>query len=357
MLLELITTNPAEENSNYLVVESRDNGLMREFSRNINDDMVRAIFRDVATKIESPHSTVFTLKEQYENFAAGHINQLTVFALISPSIFDGFGSVNVLAANVEDSNMLRYWKKQTIQPVQFHRGNKLLSQLRYAVHPNGDTLDIYYALERPWSKTIRDKVITPNQPIRTVQEWAEFMAADTLKNCPFVYMVNKDFEAKLFSHERVVHILGDGRREQLPNTTHGLNQYQSFNNVAVFSALNPPPSHYRFLAEIAGIDPDEVKAAGMRQSVYQAAMRISLRNPDNRDAKRVVVMDKPTAEFLQKLCHGSRTHKLNTIDLDAAIDAATKKEGRPKKWANEAEKRAANAQRMRAKRAAKKLKK
>jgi hypothetical protein len=41
-----------------------------------------------------------------------------------------------------------------------------------------------------------------------------------------------------------------------------------------------------------------VRRAGYWQAVYQAAMRISLRNPDDTNRKAVVVMDRATADWL-----------------------------------------------------------
>ena len=54
---------------------------------------------------------------------------------------------------------------------------------------------------------------------------------------PFLWLGNKDLPDDY---------MGDGIR--LPNQPHGLNAYQHINNCVVVSALNPNPSHFKFLA-------------------------------------------------------------------------------------------------------------
>jgi hypothetical protein len=51
-------------------------------------------------------------------------------------------------------------------------------------------------------------------------------------------MGNKDLGESFFSQPGA---------EKLPNTPHGLNNYQHVHNVVVLSALNPPPTHFYFM--------------------------------------------------------------------------------------------------------------
>ena len=91
---------------------------------------------------------------------------------------------------------------------------------------------------------------------------------------------------------------------RLPNSPHGLNQYQSIHNVAILSALNPTPAHFGFLAKM-GVDSDAVHTANYRYTVYQALMRCSARNPLDQNAKNIVVMDRATADWLALLFPGA----------------------------------------------------
>ncbi len=104
----------------------------------------------------------------------------------------------------------------------------------------------------------------------------------------FAWMGNKDLGDGLF---------GKAACTRLPNTSHGLNDYKHLHDAVLLSALNPPPAHFFFLSSI-GIDSNAVRTALYRQQLYQAACRISLRNPSDTHAKLVVVPDRSTAEWL-----------------------------------------------------------
>ena len=94
-----------------------------------------------------------------------------------------------------------------------------------------------------------------------------------------------------------------GRGNRLPNSPFGLNPYQHLHHAVILSALNPPPAHFSFL-DALGFNSREVKRAGYWQSCYQAAMRISLRNPDDSNPKTVIVMDRATAEWMSSMFPG-----------------------------------------------------
>ena len=127
--------------------------------------------------------------------------------------------------------------------------------------------------------------------------------AKTFENDDFVWMGNKDTPDSIFG----------GRGHRLPNSPHGLNHYQHIHNVAVLSALNPPPAHFAFL-DALGFDSREVKRAGYWQAVYQAVMRGSPRNPEDMYPKTVIVMDRATADWLASMFPGCAVEALGGID-------------------------------------------
>lgn len=97
---------------------------------------------------------------------------------------------------------------------------------------------------------------------------------------------------------------------RLPNSPHGLNDFQQFHNVVVLSALNPPPTHFSFM-DTLGISGEALKTAHYRSAVYQAVMRGSIRNPNDLTPKTVIVMDRPTAHWLADCFPGARVEQLN----------------------------------------------
>ena len=145
-------------------------------------------------------------------------------------------------------------------------------------------------------------------------------------------MGNKDLPDDLFRQQG----------ERLPNSPHGLNQFQHVHNVAVLSALNPPPAHFSFLAAL-GLNSAEVKRACYWQAVYQAVMRSSVRNPADTTPKTVVVMDRATADWLAAMFPGCSVARLAGI----ASLPAKGKAGRPRKHLCDADRKAAHRDRYR----------
>jgi hypothetical protein len=153
---------------------------------------------------------------------------------------------------------------------------------------------------------------------------------------PFVWMGNKGLPDNLFT----------GQAQRLPNSPHGLNCFQNIHNVAVLSALNPPPAHFAFL-ESTGLDGAEVRRACYQQAVYQALMRISVRNPKDRTPKTAIVMDRATADWLADLFPGCVVQPLDGL----AAMPAKGKGGRPRKYLCDADRKAAYRDRIRDERA------
>jgi hypothetical protein len=96
----------------------------------------------------------------------------------------------------------------------------------------------------------------------------------------------------------------------LPHSPHGLNCFQHIHNAAVLPALNPSPALYGFLDEIAHLNSDDVRQAVYHEAVYQAAGRISTRNPADRTPKHLVVADRAAAEALAELYPGADVVRL-----------------------------------------------
>ncbi|MEJ1935055.1 hypothetical protein WDZ92_33065 [Nostoc sp. NIES-2111] len=194
------------------------------------------------------------------------------------------------------------------------------SQLRYMEHLGGDQLTIYHFGLSDWSKALRDKKVSGTKMLDAVA--ARIRAL--FPQGRFLWMANKDAPNSLFAD-----VPGTQR---LPNAPHGLNTFQTFQHVVILSALNPSPSAFGLMNEL-GVSSDVLKTATYRHPVYQAVMRGALRDPTNTDPKSVVVMDRPTAEWLSGLFPGSTVIQLDGLPPDMTTP---KKRGRPKKHANPA---------------------
>lgn len=114
--------------------------------------------------------------------------------------------------------------------------------------------------------------------------------------------------------------------KRLPNKPHGLNSFAEFDDIVFLSSLNPPTDHFRFL-QSRGIHGGEVRAFTYFAEAYQAIMRTSIRTPDNRQPKRILVPDRALAEYLHDVFPGSRIEKL---DIGITEDVP-KMRGRPRR--------------------------
>jgi hypothetical protein len=295
---------------------------LEAMARNSNDDDVLDLFQSFARRLLSDHFETYLLSSQWMNLVNGdgEIRRLTSHALLQPSFFLGFKQVVLLGACFEETLLNLLWPRQGVRFKPF----KL--PLRYTQHGNGDLLRILYVTDEPWSKSIRDRQASehPGSVLDVVLDRCKTSLGDR----PFIWMGNKDLSGGVFGVSNAI---------RLPNSPHGLNEFQHVHNVVVLSALNPSPSHFAFL-ESRGVDGEAVRTAGYRQAVYQAVMRSSLRDPNDRTTKTVVVMDRDTAEWLALKFRGSTIAVLGGTPLGPV----RKRPGRPRIHATAAERKAAH---------------
>jgi hypothetical protein len=278
---------------------------LRKIARNTSGDEVYKLFEGLAYRLNSNDWQVFSLQSQYQALIAGqNSGKLITYSLLKPSIFAGFEEVVIAGACIEDTMLYRLWTDQGVRlrPVN----DDLRQTLRYDQHANGHLITILYATEEEWSKTFRDKQVEVEQQSVKLLDRIVTCVGNAMGDEPFLWMANKDLKADIFADKP--------RAERLPNSPHGLNEYQSFHNVAVLSALNPPPAHFHFMGD-HGINGGEIKTAHYRSAVYQAVMRCSIRNPSDQTPKRVIVMDRVTAEWLADLFPGAAVEPLTGMGV------------------------------------------
>jgi hypothetical protein len=76
--------------------------------------------------------------------------------------------------------------------VIFLEDTGLAESLRFKKHPNGHLVEIYYGIERRWSKSVRDR-----EDRRLLKEIAG-AAADLMHGDRFAWVANKDVPGGLF---------------------------------------------------------------------------------------------------------------------------------------------------------------
>jgi hypothetical protein len=292
---------PNLADNRYVRAVPKDHAKLERMARNKRGDQVWDIFQQFADILLSHHWSAYVLEDQYTNLInhVGERRKLLAFAHLRPSLLDGFASATIMGACFKQSVLYQLW---SAAGVKFMPHKAITKRLRYSAHGNGDLLTIRYATEEDWSKNFRDKKVGADGAL-TVGDRIVERITETLGDDQFVWLGNKDIQDGAFG----------GRGQRLPNSPFGLNPYQHIHNAVVLSALNPPPAHFAFL-DALGFDSREVKRAGYWQAVYQAAMRTSLRNPDDTNAKTVIVMDHVTAAWMASLFPGCTVTSLGGIE-------------------------------------------
>lgn len=251
------------------------------------------------------------------------------FSLVTPKVVEPFQSVLMLSANFENTLPFHLWTKHG---ARFIEDQELAKRLRFQKH-DGRRATISYVTDRDWSKQVQDREMGDGCTIHTrvVEKVSEFFGAK-----PFIWVANKRFGDKLFA--------ANENARRLPNVSHGLNAYQTFNNVVFLSALNPSPAEFSYFKQL-GLTERQAKTARFHESVYQGIMRCSLRSQDDSRPVQIVVMDRATATYLHELLPGSTVQKRDWIPAE---DTIRKPAGRPKEHADATARKRASRSRQKA---------
>lgn len=330
-LIELRTHDAA-----YGRLAPKANSQLANLAKNRRSDEVWRIFGDLANRILSPHWEVYALNSNFHSLLQddGSCKQLITYSLLQPSIFRGFKHAIIASALFKSSCLYQLW---TAQGVRLKAVDPTMtSGLLYKSHENGSHITINYVTDQDWSKSLRDKQALPSGSEfgTSLRQQLPKLILSALNGEPFAWMGNKDIPDDYFQCPNAV---------RLPNSPHGLNSFQHLHNVVVVSALNPSPAHFHFM-EARGVDAEALRAAHYRSAVYQAVMRISVRDPSDTNPKTIVVMDRSTAYWLADLFPGATVQPLH----GSTVSISPRKPGRPRRHASVTDRVRAHRDRKRA---------
>jgi hypothetical protein len=274
---------------------------LRDFALNRDQEETMGVFKDLSKAVLSEHAELYIRKKNYHSIQdVSNIDSKKLFAykVIKPSVFEDFQSVTILAANFNDSLMMNIFDFYGVKFKVQHEIQSACDQ-RMKSHPNGHLLNIYYFFEENWSKSFRD------DDSNTDVDKLDFMKQQAVSRFPkLLWQGNKDIPDDFFDDvikpgpDREGKYLQDMVR--LPNNPHGLNKFQSYDNVLFLSALNPNEQQANLFKEF-GLDAEKIRKAIMYETCYQSINRTSLRNTASKTKKNVIVPDRQTALYLQNL--------------------------------------------------------
>lgn len=319
-------------NSIYGLLKPKNRNVLEQKGRNKGDDELLAKLAPTIRIITNRNWESVVNVQQYDNLLMADSKTLSVHSVLLPSVLDGYGHIFMAAANFENSALFKLWSKRG---VHFKLDQKFDDTLLFDHHDNGELISIYYATEKPWSKSLMNKESGGISYLHRVM----MAARDLFGSDNFLFQANVSVEK----------YIGNDQPVRLPNIAHGLNNYSEFNDIVFLSALNPRPDHIRFL-KYQGLTDHEIRAITYFSTVYQSVLRTSIRARNSTMLKRVVVPDRGAAEFLVELFPGSKLHSLDA----GIIDSDSKKLGRPKssKFGSDKERMAAKREELNQKRLA-----
>lgn len=318
--------------------KARGSTKLDDIARNRSRDDLYDRLQKFAAAVVSNHRTVLVRADSYAALVAGTDQpgirrQLNAFTVLHPSALKGWQRVVVMAANFTDTPMYLCWSRMRDGAAVF---NDITAEfaVRDTEHRNGHLLDIWYGYEGRWSKAFADKVVPDDPTGRTHLDAFVDAVRDHVGAEPVAVLANNDAGS-------VERRLANGVR--LPAYAHGLNAFQDLDAAVLLLAANPTPAHVAALKHVAGLTDGEIATGVHRQSVYQGATRISLRDPESTSRKTLYFPDRPTAEYHHGLFPGSRLHRLD-LGLPQRQDRAVKV-GRPKFHASGADRQRAYRER------------
>jgi len=320
------------DDSRYALLKPADEAARKKLAamaENKHGDDVWGIFQDFCERVISPHWDTWVLDNQFQEMRSGASDRqrLQSFSLLKPSIFDGFQRVVMAGACFEESLLYLRWKSQGVD----FRPIKNLP-LRYDTHDGGNLITINYVSDEPWSKRFRNRAVDENTAGDTVLDHVRRCVEEVVGDQCYLWMGNKDLADDFFRAPGAT---------RLPNSPHGLNQFQDRHTTVVLSALNPRSCQFAFLEE-QGMDGTAVRTNHYWSAVYQAVMRSSIRDPACREPKRIIVMDSDTAHWLAGKFPGAKVEPLT----GTALATRKGKPGRPQLHATDADRKKASRHKL-----------
>lgn len=288
---------------------------IKAIARNSDEDELLEQFRETATILTSKHWPSYVHLEQFAKLMMGTGKALNIHSILSPSIVNGFASVFIAGANFEDTGLFALWSKMGIQ---FKEDTNFAKGLRYRTHANGKLATIHFAMERNWSRNLLEQSTDGKPNLERLRDAAKLVFEDR----EFLWQANKSVPDNFFK----------GAGQRLPNNPLGLNEFDNIHDVVFLSALNPSPTHGKFLLS-RGMTPSEIERQGYCGVAYQAIMRTSLRDFVEMTPKNIIVPDERLARYLADMLPGSQVQK-----LDTGISDHVNRGGRPRVYKDDSHK-------------------
>lgn len=333
-ILELVT--PSE-----LFSEVRVAGKMRralEQMRDGLDDVDRVVGAVTSCLAQPDRWKVYVECENYRTVLSGVGRTSLVderekaaelrFLLVQQPWFEREGlDVTMASACFTDRLLYKLWAKNGNE---FVPDDAVMSVLQTHSH-NGTGIEFHCMNIRHWSTWAKNGGRSSNAS-DTPQWELERLIRAQFGDEHFIFCANSDWKGTLGRHAKQISVV-----------QHGKNEHSHYTNVAFMPSLLPVPAKWRFLNWL-GFTDDDIRGEYYHSNVYQSVFRSAARQIDRQERVRAILPDRAACEYVQSKAPGSEI-------IEHEVLAPRRGRGRPRKFADAAEVKAANAARMRNKRA------
>lgn len=279
-----------------------------------NDDAIDCLAKTAERLHLGDRSYVTT--ENFEKFSEGRSNSVTFYHVTPPSAFKRFKSVTIMGANFTHSELYRLWG---YWGVKFEKKDAFRHQPAMpSVHPEtiGRALDIYYLCKDYSAEFKKDYRMTLEVEFRRA-------AKEVFEGKEFIYTINGSDNPHLLE--------GVANARYVRPKAHGQNLYRQIDCAAIFAHFNLSTDQAAFLKSVFNLEWKTLWDLRNLDIYYQFICRTSLREVPSAFSvvtpKKILVMDKDMALWLESLFPGSRVHEFKS-DTIAALPVPLK--GRPK---------------------------
>jgi hypothetical protein len=230
-----------------------------------------------------------------------------------------FAKVTLLGALVEFSLAWQVWEALGVNFVE-SQWVKLAQKTTWL---GSRRLRIFWITEDGWSKWRRNKSGGVAAIFEAIRKAGVIDQDEKL-----VVQTNRD-DATEFNPELVRRYFP--KAEVLPHRVEGLNEYRGVHLLVHTATLNAYGPDIAFLEWILGVDSKAQRLDRTGRSVYQCAMRTSLRDVNSEHSVTVVLMDRDVAEFVAQYFSPAGNVEVRPLDGVEGVIAPKAKMGRPKK--------------------------
>lgn len=302
-----VVLHASENNYAFLSIKQGSEAEVQRMAECKYSDDQDKLYQDVCDKLHN-YNTWDTYAQvdswnKVVNGAEMGQQSLTIYSLLRPQSFAQYKSVTIMGAMMTESVLYKLWSEH----VEFQKHVAISAKLSGQTHANGHLLTVKYMFENDWSKTFRDSNIDG----QSIQGAVKTKVEELMDGQRYIYATNNDDKTGLDFGTRV------------PNVCHGLNKYVKVHNAVFMSALNNKYADFGFM-KANDVSPDELTRAQSHQTMYQTIMRTILRVADDTNPKTVLVMDKRSADYLQRYFPGC------SVEAIGMAEPGRKKAGRPK---------------------------